>query len=604
MIARGCQSEAAKKKAHDYWKQNLATWKDAPQPEIVDARREARARSERAATSRPRGSFALSNPHDVPLKRFALTGGFHWTDAAVDARREDVRSPRTARGSSRSRPRRRSRPVAAFDVGFAYEGTSRRGSRRTAAGAAEFILPSGVVLTGFAPSFVPSVGYDEAIGIEEDKNRYESRVYPDDFYVGRTEPAFGSGSAFTARIEIAGPGGVHATTRSACSNPSGRGRRAHGGLEDRPPVRFFNVVAGRWAEAQGRRHGGLLPPGAHVQHRRDDWPALDGARKYYSEWFREFPWNELKLSEFPALATYAQGFPTDITFSEGIGFLTQQEETGNAPFTITAHEAAHQWWGNMLLPGKGPGGDLLSEGMSHFSTILLIEQVKGLAARIEFCKRIEESYGDDRQVDSEKPLVKIDGSQARRHDGHLRQDGLGRVDAAAGDGPREPAAGSTRVPVGVRREPRSPGAAGLHRLPARVRAGRRRVRRLRQAVVPRGRRARIRARGGEEGSGWRRLERDREGDQPGAGTIPVEVAVVKGERFDEKGVADADYQDARATVTLGARESKDVAIRCDFEPERVLSIPTRSCSSCAERTPSPSSSAQRRRATDSRAARP
>src|SRR5262249_3858500 len=98
-------------------------------------------------------------------------------------------------------------------------------------------------------------------------------------------------------------------------------------------------------------------------------------------------------------------------FSESIGFLTRQEKTGNAPFTVTAHEAAHQWWGNMLLPGKGPGGDLLSEGMSHFSTILLIEKVKGLSDRIEFCKRIEESYGIDRQDDSEKPMVKIDGSK-------------------------------------------------------------------------------------------------------------------------------------------------------------------------------------------------
>ena len=53
--------------------------------------------------------------------------------------------------------------------------------------------------------------------------------------------------------------------------------------------------------------------------------ALDAARKYYSEWFGAFPWKELKISEFPALATYAQGFPTNITFSEGIGFLTKSD---------------------------------------------------------------------------------------------------------------------------------------------------------------------------------------------------------------------------------------------------------------------------------------
>ena len=80
---------------------------------------------------------------------------------------------------------------------------------------------------------------------------------------------------------------------------------------------------------------------------------------------------------------------------------------------VTAHESAHQWWGNMLTPGKGPGGNLLSEGMAHFSTALLTEQVKGPQARIEFLKRIEENYGDARRADAERPLVKIDGS----HDG-------------------------------------------------------------------------------------------------------------------------------------------------------------------------------------------
>ena len=50
---------------------------------------------------------------------------------------------------------------------------------------------------------------------------------------------------------------------------------------------------------------------------------LDAARKYYAEWFHPYPWRDLKLTEFPGLATYAQGFPGNITFSEAIGFLTK-----------------------------------------------------------------------------------------------------------------------------------------------------------------------------------------------------------------------------------------------------------------------------------------
>ena len=66
--------------------------------------------------------------------------------------------------------------------------------------------------------------------------------------------------------------------------------------------------------------------------------ALDAARKYYSEWFCPYPWKELKLSEFPNLASYAQGFPTDITFSENIGFLTQSDAVSELAFLVTAHE--------------------------------------------------------------------------------------------------------------------------------------------------------------------------------------------------------------------------------------------------------------------------
>ena len=75
---RGEQSEVAKKKAHDYWKQNLATWKDAPQPEIVDLDLDLTLEPERSHFA-TKGTFTLSNHHDAPLRAFALTGGHHWT---------------------------------------------------------------------------------------------------------------------------------------------------------------------------------------------------------------------------------------------------------------------------------------------------------------------------------------------------------------------------------------------------------------------------------------------------------------------------------------------------------------------------------------------
>jgi hypothetical protein len=108
-------------------------------------------------------------------------------------------------------------------------------------------------------------------------------------------------------------------------------------------VRMFNVVAGKWAERKGEGTAIYYDP-AHTYNIDELMLGLNGARKYFSAWFREYPWKELKLSEFPAMATYAQGFPTD-TRSGGDSFLTRQERA--TPFTVAAHEAAPVV-GNML----------------------------------------------------------------------------------------------------------------------------------------------------------------------------------------------------------------------------------------------------------------
>ena len=112
------------------------------------------------------------------------------------------------------------------------------------------------------------------------------------------------------------------------------GKRTVEWRSDRP-VRFFNVVAGKWAVHHGNGTA-VYYHAAHHYNLEEISDALDAARKYYSEWFCPYPWKELKLSEFPNLSTYAQGFPTDITFSESIGFLTQSDAVSELAFLVAA----------------------------------------------------------------------------------------------------------------------------------------------------------------------------------------------------------------------------------------------------------------------------
>ncbi|HET9950292.1 MAG TPA: M1 family aminopeptidase, partial [Candidatus Eisenbacteria bacterium] len=293
------------------------------------------------------------------------------------------------------------------------------------------------------------------------------------------------------------------------------------------------------------------------------------------------PWRELKLSEFPALAGYAQGFGTNITFSENIGFLTKNDAKTNATALVTAHEAAHQWWGNILTPADGPGGDFISEGMSHFSTLLLFEQLKGPRGRMEFAKGIESRYGDRRRPDDERPMYDIDGS----HDSDetvtydrggwvfwMLYDYLGHERALQGyqDFIRTWSVGRDHPALQDLVAALRPYAADPAAYDAFVKEW------FEEKAMPEYRVV--------------TSEKKREGVEyvvtatvtnRGTGTMPIEVAAVKGERW-PKGKPGSevvptepnpDYRDARATVTLGAGESKSVTIRCGFDPERIVIDP-------------------------------
>jgi ABC-type transport system involved in multi-copper enzyme maturation permease subunit len=568
----GFQGQKVEKEEKDYWKQNLATWLDAPQPEMTDVALDLRIDPARRWLS-DRGSYELINDHDRPLARFALTGGTHWRKVSwtLDGR---PYKPESRSGLYVFTPPAPMAPGGRVRVGFQLEGVFPQGITRKGAGGMEFVLPSGVVLTSFSPSFAPVVGYMEEIGVKEKENKYETRVYPDGFYQGRTDAAFGSGHPFTTRIAVTGPKDFTFNSVGTRESDTVKGGERTVVWKSDYPVRLFNVVGGRWAVRPGHGTSIYYHPG-HGYNVAEMSGALDAARRWYSEWFKPFPWRELKLSEFPTIATYAQGFPTDITFSEGIGFLTKPDVKTDAVFVVTAHESAHQWWGNLLTPGKGPGGNLLSEGMAHFSTALLTDQVKGAQARMEFLKRIEENYGDSRRADAERPLVKVDGS----HDGDqtvtydkggwvfwMMYEQLGRERDLAGlrkfiadwgNGPDYPVLQDFTAAM-------RPFAADPVAYDELVRQW------FHQVVVPEYRLSDVRVAAGPGGKGWRVSARVR---NAGTGRMPVEVAAIRGDRFTGKGAPDPAYRDARQTVTLGAGEEKRVEISCAFRPDRVLVDP-------------------------------
>jgi ABC-2 type transport system permease protein len=566
----GHDGGAAKKQAKDYWRKNMATYVDAKIPDLahVDLRLDLFPERSRYHVA---GTYDLVNASDQPLDEILVTAGLHWEKLAWTMD-DKAATPKNSAGLFVFTPAKGAlAPGQKMRIGFEHEGSYPRGISKNGGGQMEFILPSSVVLTSFNPTIVPILGYREDAGID-DENRHDGKEYHDDFYKGQTDSFVGTRAPFTTKIAVTGPADFTINSVGMKTSDTVSSGRRSVVWETDHPVSFFNVIAGRWQVERGEGTAIYYDP-IHPYNIGEIRESLDAARKYFSQWFFEYPWGELKLSEFPALATYAQGFPTNITFSEAIGFLTQSSPEVHAAFEITSHEAAHQWWGNILTPGKGPGGNILSEGTAHFSTILLVEQMKGLNARIDFCKRLEANYARDRQTDSERPLVKITGDRPGDTTATYDKGGwvfwmllnrMGREKALAGMKAFIKAYhGNTDHPVihdfVATMRPFAADAAEFDAFTHQW---------FLEVVVPEYRLTEPKKTA--QGQEWRAAVKV---ENIGTGVMPVEVAATRGDRFTKDGTPNPDFNEARATITVGAGESRDVQINCEFEPQQLIVDP-------------------------------
>ncbi len=583
-VNSGLEGGVAKKAMKDYWAKNLKTWFDAPLPDI--------ARADVAVKIDPTkhwlssaGTFTLVNSLDSTLAQVPLTGGLSWNHLSWTLDGKPYKPEDRQHLYVFTPPR----PLAKGDsvvIGWKWDGRYPGGVTKNGGNEEEFVLPSGVVLTGFRPTFLPVLGFMEDVG-ETKENKTEPRHYPRDYWKGITRGGYGATSWFPARIAVTGPEAYTLNGPGVCtSNTVKDGWRTQVWETDHP-VKILNIVCGKWMVKQG--HGTTIYYNrAHPYDIDEMSSTLDAARRWYSEWFLPYPWRELKLSEFPGMAGYAQGFGTNITFSENIGFLTKNDDKTDATFLVTAHEAAHQWWGNILTPANGPNADFLSEGMAHFSTMLLFEKMKGPRGRMEFAKGIESRYGDRRRVDDERPMYDIDGKRAS--DETVMYDRGGWVFWMVYD-----YLGHDRALAGLQHFIRTwsesrdhpalqdyvaamrPYAADPVAYDAFVKQW------FEDRAMPEYKIAE--AKKLKQGSDYDVTVTVR---NVGTGTMPVEVAATTGERWakvpeaarkpntplpPEASRQDPSYRESRGAVVLGSGETKTLTIHCAFAPKQVVVDP-------------------------------
>jgi hypothetical protein len=162
-----------------------------------------------------------------------------------------------------------------------------------------------------------------------------------------------------------------------------RGDRRIARFVSEAPIREkFSVQSARYAEKR-RRHAGIdlavyyhAPHAWNVDRMLD---ALAASLDYYQASFGPYPFDHVRIVEYPGYTNFAQAFAGTVPYSETYGFIAdfQKPETMDHVTGTTAHELAHQWWAHQITGADMEGSSVLSETLANYSAIIMLRKFRG-----------------------------------------------------------------------------------------------------------------------------------------------------------------------------------------------------------------------------------
>jgi ABC-type transport system involved in multi-copper enzyme maturation permease subunit len=194
------------------------------------------------------------------------------------------------------------------------------------------------------------------------------------------------------------------------------GRRYFQYTMDKPILPFFSYQSARWDLRKGDWHG--VPIEVYYDHKhpynidsmvRGSQRALD----YFTSNFGPYPHRQLRITEFPLYQQFARSFPNTIPFSESLGFINDVRDPNGVDhvFYVTAHEVAHQWWGEQIIPANTQGSAMLVESLAEYAALMTVEKEFGAEKTRHILRFDLDQYlaGRGKELVEEQPLARVEG---------------------------------------------------------------------------------------------------------------------------------------------------------------------------------------------------
>ena len=131
----------------------------------------------------------------------------------------------------------------------------------------------------------------------------------------------------------------------------------------------------------------------------------------YDREFGAYEFDHLRLAEFPGYQLMAMSLAGTIVYSENMGFTTDVAATGyDLPFWVTAHEVAHNWWGEKVRGADVQGNGFIVETLAQYSAAMVFEKEYGEVALRKVRDYEYERYFDGIKAETqqEKPLYLVE----------------------------------------------------------------------------------------------------------------------------------------------------------------------------------------------------
>ena len=190
---------------------------------------------------------------------------------------------------------------------------------------------------------------------------------------------------------------------------------------DQKMLNFYAFNSGRYEVRRENKDGINFEVYYHKGHEYNVERMMDAMQKsikYYSENFSPYQHKQARIIEFPrTMGTFAQAFANTMPFSEGIGFIADvDEDNPNAvdyPFSVVSHEMAHQWWAHQVIGAAVKGATLMSESVSEYSSLMVLQERYGKSQMRKFLKDALDNYLRGRTFEwkNENPLMYNENQQ-------------------------------------------------------------------------------------------------------------------------------------------------------------------------------------------------